>query len=191
MQGLNFLPWRAQYQQRRRHRFFVMLLMTALFCVLAAFWQGFALSTNTLSNDQRRLLAQQALLDVSDLTLTLTQRLEHGHALHEQRAEFRDWLIATGFLASVLSCLSECHTDGIDLLQITYSDQTLQLEGWTETGVALDELGNRLAFAAGSAKIRVLTMQWHQRDARYQFALGVLSNEDGNVFLTTDRSDGF
>lgn len=191
MQGLNFLPWRAQHQQRRRYRFFVMLLMTTLLCVLAAFWQGFVLSNITLNSDQRRLSAQQALLDISGQSLTLSQKLEHSHALHEQMAEFRAWHIATGFLARVLGCLSECQKDGIDLLRITYSDQALQLEGWTETGVALDELGNRLSFAAGSAEIRVLTMQWHQRDGRYQFALGVQSNEDGNTFLTTGRPDGF
>jgi hypothetical protein len=181
MDGLNFMPWRQQRQQRRRRRFFLMLLTTCLCCMAVFFSQGIVLEKRTLSSHQHGLWLQQVMSAVSGEMFTLAQGLEKRHALRVRRAEISAQHVATVFLARVMACLSECPVSGVDLLRITYNDQGLLLEGRVDTGEALEGLANRIALAIDAAEVTVFSMQWRQREGRYQFTVGIRAKSDGRV----------
>jgi len=173
MQGLNFMPWRTQREARRRYRFCMMVVMTFLVCAVFVVGQELVLREQVRTADLQSSVLQQTLLRIAGDTLALERAQEDRRIRREHWAELNAKNIATDMLTRALACLSDYPAAGVGVLEVSYHDQVLRLEGRVDTGGALDSLTDRIARSADSSETMGLIMRWHPGDQRYEFGVGI------------------
>lgn len=190
MQGLNFMPWRAQREQRRGVRFRVMLLTTWLACMAIAALQGVMLNKRIMEGNQGLMLLEQDSVGTTLEIFALRSLLDDHRTLRESMARLRAQRIGVDFLAQVLTCLSQCQLTGITLTQLSYHDQLLVLEGHADSGSAVEGLVKQISQTTDLAETNILQIKWLAQDNSYQFGVGISAIADNHPSAITAGANG-
>lgn len=190
MQGLNFMPWRAQREQRRGVRFRVMLLATLLACMAIAALQGVMLNKRIMEGSQGLMLLEQDRVGTTLEIFDLRKALDDHGTLRESMARLRAQRIAVDFLARALTCLSQCQLTGIALTQLSYQHQLLVLEGRADTGSAVEGLVKQISQTTDLAETNILQLKWLAQDISFEFGVGINVPADKHASAITTDANG-
>jgi Tfp pilus assembly protein PilN len=190
MQGLNFMPWRAQREQHRAVRFRVMVLTTLLACMAIVALQGVMLNKRIMQENQRLVLLEQDRVGTTLEIFALRKVLDDHGTLRESMARFRAQRIAVDFLARVLTCLSQCQLTAIALSQLSYQHQLLVLEGRADTGSAVEGLLKQISQTTDLAETNILQINWLAQDISFEFGVGIHAPADKHPSAITAGATG-